>query len=105
MSDSDNIVELYDHEIQTIQDLTYRIMKKYERRPPTEDNLRELNKEVVGRFQDAGFHVELELLDWLIGEAPAPTISVLSRVEKVEDFDYELKRAEILANREKNGSS
>lgn len=100
---SSEITELYDHEIHDINALTYKIMKKYEKRELSKESVAEMEKEIVGRFFDLGFHVEVDFLSWLVDQEPAPTIIVNSRVNVAKEFDYDKKRYEVLQDRKLNG--
>jgi hypothetical protein len=97
-----DITELYDYEIKIVNDLTMRIMHKYKEKPLTPENLIAMEKEIEGRFHDAGFVVECDTLDYvtrlLAGEEAYPIINVINRVTPIGEFDYDKKRHEIKLN-------
>ena len=108
--------DLYDHEIVAIYQKFYEIQEKWMLKPNTRANLQEFAKECNGEFQKLGFVVNVMWENNLIVDPktmkPMPiTIEVMGRVtggsglgeivdlgdgKKVELFDHERKRAQVL---------
>jgi hypothetical protein len=96
------IDNLYDEEIFRIKELQAQLIHRFSETPPTPENLREFEKHVKGRFLDAGFHVELNMVEYLLAllqeedQLPPPEIVVMGRVDPLEyGFDHEKKGWEV----------
>jgi len=74
---------------------------KWEDRPNTRENLIESQKETIGRYQDIGFEVEVDIAAALLGLGPF-SIAIIRRVENKPD-DHELLRKEIMKSYERDG--
>jgi hypothetical protein len=96
---------LYDEEIFRIRELQAQLVHRFGETSPTPDNLREFEKHVKGRFFDAGFHAEVNMVDFLtallleVDELPPPEIVIIGRVDPSEyGFDHEKKGWEVRRN-------
>lgn len=98
------LTNLYDEEIIFIRRLTESLTYKFSLTSPTPENLKEMQKHVVGRFYDAGFHVEMNMVDYLLAvlkgeeDIPPPEIVVIGRVNEIKEFDHEKKGWEVMKN-------
>lgn len=87
--------DLYQNEHDTIVKIVSRLQVKY--MDGTEVTLPKLNRmheELTGRLEDAGFDVLVDVTPLLDGQSPSVTI--VGRKEKLEGFDYEKKKSEVL---------
>jgi hypothetical protein len=110
MSELEPIDNLYDFEIDKINELTKKLWYKWHQKKPTIQNLKEFETEVKGRFNDIGYVAELNavefLQDVLHGNFPPAQmeIVVVSRIEGIGEFDHERKGHEVRASRAKGGN-
>lgn len=107
--DLEPIVDLYDYEIEIVNDLTQKLYNKFGHRMLSAEQIKEFENEVKGRFLDNGFIAELNAVEYLLDliddkVPPRPIeIVVMSRAKVDDGFDYERKAWEVKQSRKKGG--
>lgn len=101
------MIDLYDYEKQLIEDLQRRIVYKWgDNIQATPENILKMNWEILERYKEIGFEVDVHwepfLLDMAAGKTPTPpVVEIVDRIQKSVLFDHELHRHEIIKSKEK----
>ena len=99
------IDNLYDSEIKQINDLYTQIFNKWKTRQNNKQNLMEFHREVIYKFEEIGFDVDVDFFDYLEDimedkHPPRPPVLVIiGRVEPIQ-FDHEIKAHEVRKSKE-----
>lgn len=101
------IDNLYDEEIKSINTLYENIYKTWKTRQNNKANILEFHKQVIYRFEEIGFDVDVDFTEYLsdiIQEKyppRPPVLIVIGRVDPYIEFDHEKKGHEIKQARAK----
>lgn len=99
------IDNIYDHERDSIMAEYERIYKKWKTRQNNKDNLLEFHREVIYRFEELGFDVDVDFVEYFADlmsdtHPPRPPVLVIAgRVDPSIEFDHEKKRHEVRSAR------
>lgn len=95
------IDNVYDYEREAIMKLYAEIYNKWKTRQNNRHNIMEFHKEVIYRFEEIGFDVDIDFLEYLddvrheVHPPRPPVLVIIGRTEPFVDFDHEFKAHEV----------
>lgn len=81
-----DLLEVTKDELKKITDLQMMLQVKWKHKEANLKNLEELQKEVVGRFMDIGYIVNVDITPALVGIG-FPDIAIVGRIEGMTDHE------------------
>jgi hypothetical protein len=93
-------IDLYDHEVNTIQQVWDTLRDRHQK---SYRNYDLVEREIIGRFADAGFVAEVNWYGYAIGgqpqpDAAMPEISIVGRCDPKHEFDHDQQVSEVTKN-------
>lgn len=96
MSQLESDIDLYDHEVLTIQEIADTLRTKV----GSHLNLEGFRQEIINRFGEAGLVTDVRVFEDATGPEPIYSFKIIitDRVEAQGEFDHELQGHEVRAN-------
>jgi hypothetical protein len=92
-------IELYDHEVDQIQGVWDELRARHQK---STRNFNAVEREIVGRFADAGFVVHVNWYSYEIDGVPqegaSPEVTIVGRCDPKHEFDHDRQVHEVTAN-------
>jgi hypothetical protein len=92
-------IELYDHEVDRIQKVWDLLRERHQKSTRNYDTV---EREIVGRFAEAGFVVHVNWfaysLDGIPQEGASPEVTIVGRCDPKHEFDHDQQVHEVVSN-------
>jgi hypothetical protein len=93
-------IDLYDHEVDAVQKIWDQLRDRHQK---TFKNYDQVEREIVGRFAEAGFVVHVGWYRYAIGgqvqeSAAMPEVTIVGRCDPKHEFDHDQQVHEVTKN-------